>query len=69
MVNEYSRDSKWKMNSLFKDYISEELNFSINFSPNPFLNDFKVEATKLNEPIRVSIFWYYREKSKPAPAE
>jgi aryl-phospho-beta-D-glucosidase BglC (GH1 family) len=45
-----------KMSSMSKDEISEESNFSINFSPNPFVNDFKVEATKLNEPIRVSIF-------------
>lgn len=37
------------------DDIAVEPNFSINF-PNPFVNDFKIEATKLNEPIRVSIF-------------
>lgn len=45
-----------KMDSKSKDDIEEEPNFSINFSPNPFVNDFKIEATKLNEPIRVSIF-------------
>jgi xyloglucan-specific exo-beta-1,4-glucanase len=45
-----------KMNSMSGDDISVEPNFSINFSPNPFDNDFKVEATKSNEPIRVSIF-------------
>jgi hypothetical protein len=45
-----------KMNSGFKDDISEESNFSIDFYPNPFVNNFKIEATKLNEPIRVSIF-------------
>lgn len=45
-----------KMSSLYKENISEESNFSIDFFPNPFVNDFKVEATKLNEPIRVTIF-------------
>ncbi|MDR7210703.1 RICIN domain-containing protein [Flavobacterium piscis] len=45
-----------KMNSVFKEDISEESIFSIDFYPNPFVNDFKIEATKLNEPIRVSIF-------------
>ena len=44
-----------KMNSLLKEEISEESNISINFFPNPFVNDFKVEAQS-NEPIRVSIF-------------
>ncbi|EJL67211.1 RICIN domain-containing protein [Flavobacterium sp. CF136] len=45
-----------KMGSISTDDIAEEPNFSINFSPNPFVNDFKIEATKSNEPIRVSIF-------------
>jgi len=45
-----------KMGSMSTDDIVEEPNFSINFSPNPFVNDFKIEATKSNEPIRVSIF-------------
>ena len=45
-----------KMNLVSTDDIAKEPNFSINFSPNPFVNDFKIEATKLNEPIRVSIF-------------
>jgi len=45
-----------KMTSMTKDDIPEESNFSINFSPNPFVSDFRVVATKSNEPIRVSIF-------------
>ena len=45
-----------KMGSMPTDDIAEEPNFSINFSPNPFVNNFKIEATKSNEPIRVSIF-------------
>jgi xyloglucan-specific exo-beta-1,4-glucanase len=38
------------------DHISKESNFSIDFFPNPFVDGIKVEATKSNEPIRVSIF-------------
>jgi hypothetical protein len=45
-----------KMGSISTDDIAEEPNFSIDFYPNPFTNDFKVVATKSNEPIRVSIF-------------
>ncbi|MCD0469965.1 RICIN domain-containing protein [Flavobacterium sp. JAS] len=45
-----------KMNSLSKNDIEEDSNFSIAFFPNPFSNEFKIEATKSKEPIRVSIF-------------
>jgi aryl-phospho-beta-D-glucosidase BglC (GH1 family) len=45
-----------KMISLSNDDISEESDFSIAFFPNPFSTEFKIEATKSNEPIRVSIF-------------
>jgi hypothetical protein len=45
-----------KMGSMSTDDSAEESNFSIDFYPNPFTNDFKVVATKSNEPIRVSIF-------------
>jgi hypothetical protein len=45
-----------KINSLSKDDISEESDFSIAFFPNPFSTEFKIEATKSNEPIHVSIF-------------
>lgn len=61
-----SRNQQWsinivgtqiaKMNSVSKDDISEESNFSISLYPNPFVSEFKIEAGKLNEPIRVSIF-------------
>jgi len=44
-----------KMNSFSQD-ISEDSDFSITCFPNPFSNEFKIEAKKLNEPIRVSIF-------------
>jgi xyloglucan-specific exo-beta-1,4-glucanase len=46
----------WDTATLSTDDIAEESNFSIDFYPNPFVNGFKVEAAKLNEPIRVSIF-------------
>jgi hypothetical protein len=45
-----------KMISLDKKDISEESDFSIAFFPNPFSTEFKIEATKSNEPIHVSIF-------------
>ncbi|MFI0431481.1 RICIN domain-containing protein, partial [Mariniflexile sp. HMF6888] len=45
-----------KMSSLSKENISEDSKFSIDFYPNPFVNEFKVEATKSNEPFRVTIF-------------
>jgi hypothetical protein len=38
------------------DDIWKESNFLVNFYPNPFVNGFKVEATKSHEPIRVNIF-------------
>ncbi|EJL67209.1 T9SS type A sorting domain-containing protein [Flavobacterium sp. CF136] len=41
---------------LSNDDISKHSDFSIDFYPNPFVNGFKVEAKKSNEPIRVSIF-------------
>ncbi|WP_228520598.1 RICIN domain-containing protein [Flavobacterium sp. CSZ] len=44
------------INSVSKGAISEESNFSIAFFPNPFSTNFKVEAAKSSEPIRVSIF-------------
>ncbi len=43
------------MNSFSKDN-SDDSDFAIAFFPNPFKTEFKIEATKLNEPIRVSIF-------------
>jgi xyloglucan-specific exo-beta-1,4-glucanase len=46
----------WDAATLSIDDISKESNFSIDFYPNPFVNGFKVEAKKSNEPIRVSIF-------------
>ncbi|UUF12504.1 MULTISPECIES: RICIN domain-containing protein [Flavobacterium] len=44
-----------KMNSISQD-ISEDSELSIAFFPNPFNTEFKIESTKSNEPIRVSIF-------------
>ncbi|MCD0465269.1 RICIN domain-containing protein [Flavobacterium sp. ENC] len=44
-----------KTNSFSQD-ISEDSGFSIAFYPNPFSTEFKIEATKSNEPIRASIF-------------
>ncbi|MDR7210280.1 T9SS type A sorting domain-containing protein [Flavobacterium piscis] len=46
----------WDTAALSVDDISGESNFSIDFYPNPFVNGFKVEAAKSNEPIRVRIF-------------
>jgi hypothetical protein len=48
MVNKYSRDSKFKNEFVLSGYFGG--------FPNPFSNEFKIEAKKFNEPIRVSIF-------------
>jgi hypothetical protein len=55
-INTVGNGQTAKMGSISTDDIAEESNFSIDFYPNPFTNDFKVVATKSNEPIRVSIF-------------
>ena len=44
------------------DDISMESNFSIDFFPNPFSNEFKIETTKSNKPIRVRIFYMMEKK-------